>query len=198
MTTREELWRLLENQGPKPGMLLHALQSEAVLAALARRLGHDETLWGLTGLVHDLDFPHTHETPAQHGLQAARDLAGLLPDEALHAIEAHNGELNGHTPASVLDFALRAGESVTGLVHAAALMRPDGYAGLQAKSLKKKMKDKAFARNVRRENIRECERLGLDLDEFLDLAVTALAALPQAQNAAGPRPAGPPCCARKV
>lgn len=197
MMTREQLWRLLEDQEPKPAMLLHALQSEAVLAALARRLGRDETLWALTGLAHDLDYPHTHETPSEHGLRAANMLAGLLPEEALAAIVAHNGEENGHPPSRDLDFALRAGESVTGLAHAAALMRPDGYAGLQAKSVKKKMKDKAFARNVRRENIRECEKLGLGLDEFLDLAITALAALPQAREAAGPRPSAPPCCARK-
>lgn len=157
-------------------MVHHALQSHAVMSALAARLGQDETLWGLTGLLHDLDSPRTKETPERHGLESAALLAGKLPGEALRAISAHNGERNGTSPSSALDFGLRCAETVTGMIHAARLMRPTGYDGLEAKSVKKKMKDKAFARSVRRENILECEKLGLGLDEFLSLAITAMAA----------------------
>jgi uncharacterized protein len=95
----------------------------------------------------------------------------------LQAIRAHNGERNGTPPLTVLDFGLRCGETVTGLVTANALVRPEGFAGMKPKSLKKKMKEKSFAATVSRENILECERIGLTLDEFFSLAIDALAPL---------------------
>ena len=79
-------------------------------------------------------------------------------------------------PQSRLDYALRCAETVTGLVGAAALMRPTGYEGMESKSIKKKMKDKAFAASVNRDNIRECEKIGLELDAFLTLVIAAMKA----------------------
>jgi len=176
MLTRDAALTMLTAQNPESHMVLHALQTEAVMRALAARLGHDPELWGVTGLLHDLDFPQTKDHPEQHALKAAQMLEGKLPPEACAAIAAHNSEMNGAAaPSSAFDFALRAGETVTGMIQAAALMRPTGFEGLEAKSIKKKMKDKAFARAVRRENILECEKAGLSLDEFLGLAIAAIA-----------------------
>ena len=177
MITREEALAALDAGGATPSLMKHALASEAVMGALAGRLGEDAEVWALTGLLHDLDYPATEAAPERHGLEAAARLAGALPEEALAAIRAHNGERNGSAPETKFDFALRCGESVTGLVSAAALLRPTGYEGMGAKSLKKKMKDKAFAASVSRENIKECEKIGLPLDEFLDLAIRAMGAL---------------------
>lgn len=177
MLTREDALNLLEEKGVTGALLFHSLASEAVLQALARHLGRDVNLWGLTGLLHDLDYARTAENPAQHGIIAADELSGKLPQEALQCIRAHNAELNGTTPESEFDYALRCGESVTGLIHAAALMRPTRYDGMTVKSIKKKLKDKAFAANVSRENIRQCDRLGLELDDFLALAIGAMALL---------------------
>lgn len=177
MLAREDALVLLEEGKATSSLMKHALASEAVLRDLAAKLGENEELWALTGLLHDLDFPATENSPERHGLDAAARLASLLPDEALRAIEAHNAEANGSTPKTALDFALRCGESVTGLVSAAALVRPSGYEGMEAKSLKKKMKDKAFAASVSRANIRECEKIGLSLDEFLTLAIAAMSRL---------------------
>ena len=174
MIARDEALALLAAQNPEPHMLLHAVQSEAVMAALARRIGEDETLWGLTGLLHDIDYPLTKDAPERHGLEAAALLTGKLPEEGVGAIAAHNAELTGAAPESRLDYGLRCAESVTGIIHAATLMRPTGYEGLEAKSVKKKMKDKAFARSVRRENILECSQTGVELDEFLALAIAAM------------------------
>ncbi|WP_243357766.1 HD domain-containing protein [Fundidesulfovibrio terrae] len=174
MITRGQALELIEAQNPEPHMILHARQSEAVMRALADRLGQDPDVWGLAGLVHDLDYPQTKDQPERHGLESAAMLAGKLPEEAVRAIAAHNGEMTGAMPESALDFGLRCAETVTGLIHAAALMRPTGYDGLEAKSVKKKMKDKAFARAVRRENILECEKAGVGLDEFLTLAIGAM------------------------
>lgn len=176
MITRAEALRKLQENHITPSLLRHALASEAVLGALARKLGEDEQIWSLTGLLHDLDFPETEAEPARHGLLGAQILAEDLPEEALSAIKAHNGEMNGAKPETKFDYALRCGETVTGLIAAAALMRPTGYEGMAVKSIKKKMKDKAFAANVNRDNIRQCEECGLTLDEFLDLAIQAMAA----------------------
>ena len=178
MINREEALNLIKAQNPESHMMQHALASEAVMRALAKRFGENEDLWGLAGLLHDVDFPHTKETPDRHGAMAMELLDGLLPEEALHAIKAHNGECTGCPPESRFDYALRAGETVTGMVTAAALVRPTGMEGMEAKSLKKKMKDKAFAAAVNRDNIRECEKMDLSLDEFLSLSIAAMAAMP--------------------
>ncbi len=174
MLTRDAALDLIKRQNPEHHLVQHALASEAVMRALARHFSEDEALWGLIGLVHDVDFPHTKETPEQHGIMAEALLAGAVPEEAVTAIKAHNSECTGVEPQSRLDFALRAAETVTGMVTAAALVRPTGMEGMEARSLKKKMKDKAFAAAVNRERIRECEKIGLSLDEFLTLAIGAM------------------------
>ena len=174
MLTREQALEYLRESHPEPHLIQHALASEAVMRALARHLGADEAVWGLTGLLHDLDYPLTSAAPERHGLAGAERLAGELPEDALHAIRAHNGEMNGTPPVAPFDYALRCGESVTGLVVTAALVRPTGMEGMQASSLKKKMKDKAFAASVNRDCIRQCSELGLELDVFLTLAIEAM------------------------
>ena len=178
---RDEALALLQAQNPEPGILQHSLASEAVLRELARHFELDaesvET-WGLAGLLHDIDYPHTKADPPRHGLMAAEMLADKLPAEAVYAIKAHNSEYTAVEPESRFDFALRCGETVTGLITAAALVRPNGMEGMEPKSLKKKMKDKAFAASVSREIIRECEKIGLELDEFLRLAIRAMSAMP--------------------
>jgi putative nucleotidyltransferase with HDIG domain len=174
MLTRDQALELLQNATQHDiSLRQHCLQTEAVMRGLATHLGQDPELWGVTGLLHDLDFPKTKSQPEQHGLTAAADLDGQLPPEALYAIQAHN-DLTGVTPQSAFDFALRCGETVTGLVAANALVRPNGMDGMKPKSLKKKMKDKAFARNVNREIIKECDRISLDLGQFLQIAIDSI------------------------
>lgn len=176
MISHKEALALLAENGVEGGLLQHSTASAAVMAALARHFGEDEELWALTGLLHDVDYPATMHEPQRHGLAAGELLAGRLPEEALTAIRAHNGEMTGVMPQSRLDYALRCAETVTGLVSAAALMRPTGYEGMESKSIKKKMKDKAFAASVNRDNIRECEKIGLELDAFLTLVIAAMKA----------------------
>lgn len=182
MLTRDEAVLLLNEEKTDPGLMRHALASEAVFEELALRLGQpDEVadLWAMTGLLHDVDYPRTKDNPAMHGLAAAEIIADKLPAEAIYAIQAHNGEYTNIPPKSQFDYALRCGETVTGLIAAAALVRPNGMDGMEAKSLKKKMKDKAFAASVNRDTIKECEHLGLDLTEFLTLAIKAMSEMPQ-------------------
>ncbi len=177
MISRDEALALVREMNPQQHLVAHALESEAVMRGLAKRLGRDEETWGLAGLLHDLDYSRTAEEHARHGIESAVLLAGKLPDEAVRAIRNHAAELNGATAESEFDHALRCAETVTGLVHANALVRPGGIEGMEPKSLKKKMKEKAFAANVNREVIRECEKIGLELGEFFQIAIAAIAAI---------------------
>lgn len=174
MLNRTDAIALLREFDLEDHMMQHALSSEAVMRALAQHFGEDAELWGLTGLLHDVDYPVTKLSPDEHGVKAMAILEGKLPPEALVAIKAHNSECTGAEPSTRMDYALRAAETITGLITAAALMRPTGMEGMQVKSLKKKMKDKAFAASVNRERIRECEKIDMPLDEFLALAIQAM------------------------
>lgn len=174
MISRDEAMELLQSKNSEANLINHALESEAVMRGLAKKLGRDEELWGVTGLLHDLDYT-TMESEARHGLDTAAMLEGKLPDEALDAIKRHAFEMNGaEEPSTEFDFALRCGETVTGLVHAGALVRPTKIDGMKPKSLKKKMKDKAFAASVNRDCIRECDKIGLELGEFLQIAIASV------------------------
>ena len=166
MITREAALEELKRHQPDHYQYQHALYSEAIMSALAPRFGADPEAWGLCGLLHDIDFPLTKNDPAQHGLKAKELLSGLagLTDEILHAIMAHNSEHTGVEPSSDLDYALRCAETVTGMISAAPLMRPTGMEGMEPKSTKKKMQDKAFAAASSRETIRRLEKICLPLD----------------------------------
>ncbi len=177
MITRKQAIELLEEQGQEPAMIAHAIETEAIMRGVAEKLGRDPELWGLTGLLHDLDYEQTRDQPARHGLIGAGMLEGRLPPEAIQAIKAHNGEENGAPPSSEFDFALRASESLTGLIHANALVRPGGMDGMKPKSLKKKMKEKAFAAKVRRESILECEKVGLAPGDLFAIGIERISSV---------------------
>jgi hypothetical protein len=174
MLSREQALELLKGHVNEEHLLKHSLETESVMRYLARELDQDEELWALTGLLHDLDYSKTKSDPEQHGLVAAEMLAESLPEEGLQAIRAHNGELTKVAPESRLDFALRCGETITGLVRANALVRPNRMQGMKPKSLKKKIKDKAFAANVSRERLAEHTKLDLEQGRFLQLSILAI------------------------
>lgn len=178
MLNRDEALLLLNENNTEPNLINHALESEAVLRGLAEKLGKDVELWGITGLLHDLDYSTTKAKENRHGLDTAEMLEGKLPIEAIEAIKRHAYEMNGtEEPSTEFDYALRCGETVTGLVHAGALVRPTKIDGMKPKSLKKKMKDKAFAASVNRDCIRECDKLGIELGDFLQIAITSITAI---------------------
>lgn len=178
MISRKEAMELLKYKNSETNLINHALESEAVMRGLARELGQNEDIWGLTGLLHDLDYASTKIDHDRHGLDTVELLQGKLPDEALNAIQRHAYEMNGADgPSSQFDYALRCGETVTGLVHAGALVRPTKMNGMKPKSLKKKMKDKAFAASVNRDCIRECDKIGIELNTFLQIAINSITAI---------------------
>lgn len=176
MLSRQEALEKLSAAHIAGQLMQHSLATEAVMRGMARHFGEDEDLWGLSGLLHDIDYAQTCDDTGRHGLAAMDILGDALPPEGLAAIRAHNTEMTGTPIETRLDHALRCGETVTGLVVTAALVRPTGMDGMEPKSLKKKMKDKAFAASVNREWIRECEKIGLDLDAFLGIAIASMTA----------------------
>ena len=145
------------------------------MQALARRLGEDEETWGLTGLLHDIDVELTEGDMSTHsklGADLARELEAT--EEMVHAILCHN-EMHGIPPETKLDKALFCTDPLTGLITAAALVRPDKkLAGVEAKSVKKKFKEKSFAAGANRQHISQCSEIGLELDEFIELGIAAM------------------------
>jgi len=175
LTSRSDALSLLRDNLKNENLIKHCLASEAVLRALACDRGEDAELWARTGLLHDLDYELTADTPETHGLKSAEMLTGILPDSALYAIKSHNFEHTGVERKSDLDLLLSAGESITGLIVAVALVYPDRKIGnVKVKSITKRMKMAAFARSVSRENIRECEKAGYELRDFIQIALDAM------------------------
>ncbi len=174
MISRKEALELVEKYVKNNKLRKHMLAVEAIMRALARRLGKDEELWGLVGLLHDLDYELVGKDMRRHGLVSAQLLEGKLPAEALNAIRAHN-ELTGFEDESELAIALKAADQVSGLIIATALVMPNKKLNeVKVKSLKKKFKQKDFARNVKRDKIMLCEKLGLTLNEFFQISLEAL------------------------
>ena len=174
--TREEALALLKEHTKTENLVKHCLASEAIMRGLAERLGKDGEMWGIAGLLHDLDFEETKDVPSQHALKTAQILKKRgVCDEVIEAIKAHNAEGLGLTRRSDFDHALAAAETVTGLIVATALVYPDKkLASVQVRSITKRMKKKDFARAVNREIIMECEQLGLSLDEFVGISLEAM------------------------
>ncbi|MCX5846457.1 MAG: HDIG domain-containing protein [Deltaproteobacteria bacterium] len=174
--TRGEAIELLNQYIKNERMLNHCYASEAVMKALARRLGKNEEEWGITGLLHDLDLEITNADLSIHTRETEKILSekGVDP-EIIDAIKMHNEEAWGMKRNTVFHHALAAGETVTGMIVAAALVYPDKkLASVKAKSVTKRMKEKAFAASVNRDTIMECERIGLPLDEFVEICLQAM------------------------
>lgn len=154
----------------------HMLAVETAMAAYARKLGEDEKVWRITGLLHDFDYERWPEIP-DHPLQGSRILAERgYPDEIIYAIKSHVGPQIGAPRVSVLDRALFACDELCGFITACAYVRPEGVHGMTAKSVIKKMKQKSFAANVSRDDIVEGAReFGVELAEHVQFVIDALA-----------------------
>jgi len=174
--TREQAENLLKEYVKNPKMLNHCYSSEAVLRALAKRLGRDEERWALAGLLHDIDVEITNADPEVHSLKAVDILKDAgLDDEIIDAVKMHN-EYAAKIPRSTeFQHALAAGETITGLIYATALIYPDKkIASVKPKSVLKRMKQGAFAASVKRENIMECEKIGIPIEEFVEISLNAM------------------------
>ena len=175
MISREEAVQLLEKNIQSENMRKHCYASEAVLRAIAKRLGRNEDEFGIAGLLHDIDVEITNADPYKHGPYSEKILKGLVSDEMLDAIVMHNEVASGKERTNEFQHALAAGETITGLITATTLVYPDKkIAAVKAKSVTKRMKAKAFAASVKRENILECEKIGIPIAEFAEISIKAM------------------------
>ncbi len=176
MISREEAIALLKESISSENMLKHCFASEAVMRGIAQKLGTNEEEYGLAGLLHDIDVEITNADPYTHGPYAEKILKGKITEEMLDAIVMHNEVATGKERSTQFQHALAAGETITGLITATTLVYPDKkIASVKPKSVTKRMKQKAFAASVKRENILECEKIGIPLNEFAALSLKSMA-----------------------
>ncbi|MBI3466464.1 MAG: HDIG domain-containing protein [Planctomycetes bacterium] len=172
---RDDAFALLCQYTKSESLIKHMLAVEAAMRAYARRFGEDEGQWGMVGLLHDFDYERW-PNPPDHPLQGAAILeAHGYPAEVVYAIKSHADYLSDCPRVSRLDKALYACDELAGFITAVALLRPGGATDLTASSVRKKMKQKSFAANVRRDDIvRGAADLGVDLDEHIQFVVDAM------------------------
>ena len=178
---RSQALELLKKYNLAGQDLIHYLESEAVMRELAKRLSEDENYWAMLGLVHDIDWGITKDKVSTHLTKMPEILKETGFDEKFIKIILSHGygfnelpHLKNETRTEKVEHALAAAETITGLIHAYALMRSNRISDMDAKGLKKKFKDKTFAAKVDREIIRECEKLDLTLDEFFEISIEGI------------------------
>ncbi len=174
--TRDEAWAVLTEHTSNPNLLKHMLAVEAVMRAYARRFGEDEGMWGLVGLLHDLDYETHPSQEAGHPFAGVEVLRSRGLDERLCRAILSHADYSGVARETLMEKALFAADELSGLVIAVALVKPNRtLAEVDVASVKRKMKDKAFAKGVRREDIvNGAAGLGVPLDEHIAGVLTAL------------------------
>lgn len=173
---REDAWALVSEWTPSPNLRKHMLAVEAAMRAYARQFGEDEALWGLVGLLHDFDYERFPSQEAGHPLKGVDHLRGLgYPEVICRAILSH-ADYSGVPRSSRMELALHACDDLTGFIVAIALVRPGrSLDGVDAVAVRRKMKDKAFARAVDREEmVRAAAALGVSFDEHVATVVGAM------------------------
>ena len=172
---REEALKAIRENVKNENLVKHMIATEAIMRALARKFGENEEEWALAGLLHDIDVELTNADLKVHskpGAEMAKKLGAS--DAACHAILAHN-EAHGEPCISLMDKALFCADPLTGLITAGALVRPDKkLASVEAKSIRKRFKEKSFAAGANREQIANCSDIGLELDAFIELGLDAM------------------------
>ncbi len=174
--SRPAAWELLTEWVRSDSLRRHCLAVEAAMRAEARRLGGDEELWGLTGLLHDLDYERHPDLETGHPRVAVAELERLgYPPEIVRGVASH-ADFLGVTRESEMELALAAVDELCGFITACAYVRPQGIEGLTVKSVRKKLKQPSFAAAVNRDDIFEtAAALGVDLDAHITFVIGALA-----------------------
>jgi predicted hydrolase (HD superfamily) len=180
---------LLDKYVTTPWLKYHMMESDIIMQAVAKRLNEDPEKWGLSGLLHDLDFDYVNKSPERHvvefdnilkmeGLEVGKD----IDEDVYHAIKAHyeDNPLVSQRRENNLDYALSASENLSGFLVACSLVMPDKkIASVTVETVLKKLKKKDFAKAVRRDLIQDIEKTGILLNEFIQIALDAMKARAQ-------------------
>ena len=171
--TRDEALELVRSKVKNKNLVKHMIATEACMRGLARHFQEDEDLWGITGLVHDLDYDQTANDFPKHGFLGAQMLEEMGVDEQIvYAVKAHTGHVEA---ISMMDKALFAVDPLTGLIVAATLMHPTKKIGdVDTRFVLNRFKEKRFAAGADRDTIRTCENIGLSLEEFITISLDAM------------------------
>src|SRR3989440_2030085 len=174
--SRQDAWNLLTEWTSSESLRRHMLAVEAAMRAYAPRFHGDVELWGLTGLLHDLDYERHPNLEDGHPRYAIKELERLgYPPELVRAVASH-ADFMGVPRETTMEKALYAVDELCGFILACAYVRPEGLSGMTPKSVKKKLKQPSFAAAVNREELRTgAEELGVDFDEHLEIVISALA-----------------------
>jgi len=172
---RQQAWELVCQYTASDSLRKHMLAVEAAMRAYARRAGADDGEWGIVGLLHDFDYEQWPDPP-DHPLKGSAILAERgYPAHVIYAIKSHADYLPDCPRVSPLDKTLYACDELAGFITAVAKVRPDGIRGLKASSVKKKLKQKAFAAAINRDDItRGAADLGVDLPEHVQFVIDAM------------------------
>lgn len=170
---RDEALELVKEHLKNKNLVKHCLAVEACMKAIASRLNQDAEKWALAGILHDLDYELTEKSPELHTTETVKILreVGVEP-EVIQAIQAHAGQVPCQ---SDMDWAIFSIDPLTGLIIAATLMHPSKkLKEVDLGFLKRRYKEKSFARGARREDIEQCRNINLELDEFLSICLKAM------------------------
>ena len=172
---REKAFELMCEYTTSESLRNHMLAVEAAMRAYAVRFDEDEHKWGIVGLLHDFDYERWPEPP-DHPLKGAEILAGLgYPEDVIYAIKSHANYITECPRISLMDKALFGVDELCGLVTAVALVRPEGIESMQAKSVRKKMKQKSFAASVSRDDIIDgAQDLSVELNQHIQFVIDSL------------------------
>jgi putative nucleotidyltransferase with HDIG domain len=170
---RDEALTLVKQHLKNKNLVKHSLAVEACMRALAEKLGEDVETWGLAGILHDLDYEITEKSPELHTTETVKILTDLgIAPEIIQSIKAHAAMVPCRTK---MDYAIFSIDPLTGLIIAATLMHPDRkLKGIDLGFVKRRYKEKSFARGAKREEIEQIQEIGIDLDEFISICLEAM------------------------
>jgi putative nucleotidyltransferase with HDIG domain len=170
---RENAMDLVKENVRNKNLIKHMIAVEACMRAMAKHFNQDVEMWGLAGLLHDVDYDETKDSPDEHGMVGAAMLEEKgLSEEVVHAVKAHPGHVECE---SMMDKSLFACDPITGLIVAAALMHPSKKIGeIDTEFVLRRFRERRFAAGANREQIMTCEGLGLSLEEFIGMCLEAM------------------------
>lgn len=175
MLSQQKAIDMVKEEVSTENLRKHMYAVSAIMERLAGEFDGDEDKWELVGLLHDIDYEETKETPEKHALKSAEMLEDKLPEDCLRAVKAHNSMHTDVEPKSRMSKSLIAADAISGLIVATALVMPNSTLDeVRVESVMKKVDDSSFAKNIDRDRIQYCEKVGLDQEEFIGLSLEAM------------------------
>lgn len=178
---RDEAYKILTEYIHNQNLIKHHLACEVTMKALCLKLNpsassDEQEKWGIVGLLHDADYELTKDTPEKHGLVLEEKTGDKIPKDVMRAIQSHNGDRNGVTPQTQMEWSIYCCDELTGLIVAAALIHPDKkLSSLSVDFIMNRFGEKSFAKGADREMIKKCdEKLGIPLPEFIDITLKSM------------------------